>query len=118
MSNKLSEAILTAEARARLAENQGRIIDAKKLWLEADDLRSFCYLNSATVGNPMNDNEFILACLKDAKDCILIFEEAFAKSPGSAEKKWLEICKGRLDLVMKKHEEKVQLLHILDEKAK
>jgi hypothetical protein len=36
---KLSEAILSAEARARLAENQGRILDARKLWLSADDLR-------------------------------------------------------------------------------
>ena len=39
MTDNLTEAILTAEARARLAENQGRILDAKKLWLEADDLR-------------------------------------------------------------------------------
>ena len=39
IQTELFEAILTAESRARLAEIQGRILDAKKLWEEADDLR-------------------------------------------------------------------------------
>ena len=43
----LDDAILTAEARARLAEVQGRILAARKLWTEADDLRGLWMKESA-----------------------------------------------------------------------
>jgi len=48
MTDTLSEDILTAEARARLADVQGRTLAAKKLWETADVLRAlWCKENMA-----------------------------------------------------------------------